>query len=59
MQAIPSSMPLARTASLTSSVMSVTVSPPDVRRLRSSWKTFTDRNGSSDTGQSKFNRAYI
>src|SRR6266511_1351060 len=41
MQAIPSEMPLSRTASFTSSVMSVTVRPPVVLRVRSSWKTFT------------------
>src|SRR5690242_19172802 len=40
MQAIPSTTSLARTAFCTSSVMSVTVSPPDVRRRVSCWNTF-------------------
>src|SRR5262245_56070582 len=39
--------------------MSVTVSPPAVRRLRSSWKTFTEQNGSGDPGRSRLNRGYI
>src|SRR6478735_4011804 len=41
MQAIPSVMPLSRTASRTSSVMSRTVRPPVVRSCVSRWKTFT------------------
>src|SRR5262245_60972491 len=41
MQAMPSCTPLSRTASCTSSVMSVTVSPPVVRSFVSRWKTFT------------------
>src|SRR5690349_21064411 len=41
MQTIPSRMPLSRTAPCTSSVMSVTVSPPEVRSCVSRWKTFT------------------
>src|SRR5215470_12806291 len=41
MQAMPSVMPLARTASITSSVMSRTVRPPVVRSWVSRWKTFT------------------
>src|SRR6266542_593678 len=41
MQAMPSVMPLARTASLTSSVMSRMASPPSVRSSVSRWKTFT------------------
>src|SRR5215475_9841767 len=40
MHAIPSPMPLSRTAFCTSSVMSVTVRPPAVRRRVSCWKTF-------------------
>src|SRR5215469_12912151 len=40
MQAIPSVTPLSRTAFCTSSVMSVTVSPPAVRRRVSCWNTF-------------------
>src|SRR5206468_5964601 len=40
MQAIPSTTPLSRTAFRTSSVMSVTVRPPAVRRRVSCWKTF-------------------
>src|SRR5262249_26081302 len=40
MQAIPSMTSLARTALCTSSVMSVTVSPPAVRRRVSCWNTF-------------------
>src|SRR5215831_7008197 len=40
MQAIPSTTPLSRTAPCTSSVMSVTVSPPSVRKRVSCWKTF-------------------
>src|SRR5690349_23399768 len=40
MQAIPSTTSLARTAACTSSVMSVTVSPPAVRRRVSCWNTF-------------------
>src|SRR6266567_4788357 len=44
MHAIPSVIPLSRTQALTSSVMSVTVRPPAVRRLRSCWKTFTGGN---------------
>src|SRR5579862_181544 len=42
MHAIPSVTPLSRTAACTSSVMSVTVSPPAVRRRVSCWKTFMD-----------------
>src|SRR5919204_1164829 len=41
MQAMPSVMPLSRTASTTSSVMSRTASPPAVRSSVSRWKTFT------------------
>src|SRR6266571_5771228 len=41
MQAMPSVMPLARTASLTSSVMSRMARPPAVRSSVSRWKTFT------------------
>src|SRR5690242_1861674 len=41
MHAIPSPMPLSRTASMTSSVMSRTVRPPVVRSCVSRWKTFT------------------
>src|SRR5512132_316570 len=41
MQAIPSLIPLSRTASMTSSVMSRTASPPAVRSSVSRWKTFT------------------
>src|SRR4051794_39557353 len=37
---MPSTMPLSRTASCTSSVMSRTVSPPVVRSCVSRWKTF-------------------
>src|SRR5262249_61553689 len=40
MQAIPSVTPLSRTAFCTSSVMSVTVSPPAVRSRVSCWNTF-------------------
>src|SRR5262245_24845951 len=40
MQAIPSATSLSRTARCTSSVMSVTVSPPAVRRCVSCWNTF-------------------
>lgn len=40
MQAIPSATPLSRTAFFTSSVMSVTVRPPAVRRRVSCWNTF-------------------
>jgi hypothetical protein len=40
MQAIPSVTPLSRTAFCTSSVMSLTVSPPAVRRRVSCWNTF-------------------
>src|ERR1700746_1374377 len=40
MHAIPSAISLRRTASCTSSVMSVTVSPPVVRSCFSCWKTF-------------------
>src|SRR5579884_1212261 len=40
MHAIPSVTPLSRTAARTSSVMSVTVSPPAVRSRVSCWKTF-------------------
>src|SRR6266480_1491688 len=40
MQAIPSTTPLSRTAFCTSSVMSLTVSPPAVRRRVSCWNTF-------------------
>ena len=40
MQAIPSATPLSQTARCTSSVMSVTVSPPAVRRRVSCWNTF-------------------
>src|SRR5919204_1336187 len=38
---MPSTTPLSRTASLTSSVMSRTARPPVVRSCRSCWKTFT------------------
>src|SRR4051812_12561895 len=41
MHAIPSVIPLSLTASITSSVMSRTVSPPAVRSSVSRWKTFT------------------
>src|SRR5436853_401583 len=41
MQAMPSVIPLSRTASLTSSVMSRTAKPPAVRSSVSRWKTFT------------------
>src|SRR6266545_1335887 len=41
MHAMPSLIPLSRTASLTSSVMSRTASPPAVRSSVSRWKTFT------------------
>src|SRR5262249_48809167 len=40
MQAIPSTTPLSRTAFCTSSVMSLTVRPPAVRRRVSCWNTF-------------------
>src|SRR5690348_10788987 len=40
MQAIPSTTPLSRTAFWTSSVMSLTVRPPVVRRRVSCWNTF-------------------
>src|SRR4029079_12967635 len=40
MQAIPSTTPPSRTAFCTSSLMSVTVSPPAVRRRVSCWNTF-------------------
>jgi hypothetical protein len=40
MQAIPSVTPLSRTAFCTSSVMSVSVRPPAVRRRVSCWNTF-------------------
>src|SRR6476646_8499390 len=40
MQAIPSVTPLSRTAFWTSSVMSVRVRPPAVRRRVSCWNTF-------------------
>src|SRR5262249_45279354 len=40
MQAMPSVTSLSRTARWTSSVMSVTVSPPAVRRRVSCWNTF-------------------
>src|SRR5438067_508587 len=40
MQAMPSTTPLSRTAFRTSSVMSVTVRPPAVRRRVSCWNTF-------------------
>src|ERR1043165_1902856 len=40
MQAIPSRTPLSRTAFCTSSVMSVTVRPPAVRKRVSCWNTF-------------------
>jgi hypothetical protein len=40
MQAIPSATPLSRTAFCTSSVMSVTVRPPAVRKRVSCWNTF-------------------
>src|SRR5436305_15161404 len=40
MQAIPSTTPLSRTAFWTSSVMSLTVRPPAVRRRVSCWNTF-------------------
>src|SRR5690242_9141206 len=43
MQAMPSTIPLSRTQPFTSSVMSVTVRPPVVRKLRSCWKTFIGR----------------
>src|SRR3954447_18385497 len=38
---MPSAMPLSRTASITSSVMSRTARPPAVRSSVSRWKTFT------------------
>src|SRR5438034_5124691 len=41
MHAMPSPIPLSRTASMTSSVMSRTASPPAVRSSVSRWKTFT------------------
>src|SRR5438034_4119000 len=41
MQAMPVVIPLSRTASLTSSVMSRTDSPPAVRSSVWRWKTFT------------------
>src|SRR6266540_985671 len=41
MHAMPSMIPLSRTASLTSSVMSRTASPPAVRSSFSRWNTFT------------------
>src|SRR5215210_1527242 len=41
MHAMPSVTPLSRTASMTSSVMSRTASPPAVRSSVSRWKTFT------------------
>src|SRR5690349_12400054 len=41
MHAMPSAIPLWRTASCTSAVMSLTVRPPAVRSCRSCWKTFT------------------
>src|SRR6266511_3111450 len=41
MHAMPSLIPLSRTASLTSSVMSRTASPPAVRSSVSRWNTFT------------------
>src|SRR5207248_11000507 len=41
MHAIPSTMPLSCTASLTSSVMSRTARPPAVRNSLWRWKTFT------------------
>src|SRR5919108_2493355 len=41
MHAMPSVIPLSRTASMTSSVMSRTASPPAVRSSVSRWKTFT------------------
>src|SRR5262249_61922732 len=40
MHAIPSTTPLSRTAFCTSSVMSVRVRPPAVRRRVSCWNTF-------------------
>jgi hypothetical protein len=40
MHAIPSTTPLSRTAFWTSSVMSLTVRPPVVRRRVSCWNTF-------------------
>ena len=40
MQQMPSTTPDSRTISRTSSVMSVTCSPPVVRKCRSAWKTF-------------------
>src|ERR1041385_616005 len=40
MQAMPSTTPLSRTAFCTSSVMSLTVRPPAVRRRVSCWNTF-------------------
>src|SRR5438874_12693837 len=41
MHAMPSVIPLSPTASITSSVMSRTASPPAVRSSVSRWKTFT------------------
>src|SRR6266511_2520311 len=41
MQAMPSVIPLSRTASVTSSVMSRMANPPAVRSSVSCWKTFT------------------
>src|SRR6266545_2986604 len=41
MQEMPVAMPLSRTASFTSPVMSRTASPPAVRSSVSRWKTFT------------------
>src|SRR5438477_308417 len=47
MHAMPSLIPLSRTASITSSVMSRTASPPAVRNSVSRWKTFTATQPSS------------
>src|SRR5205823_5716167 len=47
MQAMPSVIPLSRTASITSSVMSRTARPPAVRSSVSRWKTFTALQPSS------------
>src|SRR6266540_1791257 len=48
---MPSTTPLSRTASLTSSVMSRTARPPVVRSCRSCWKTFTVRSPSFVDGR--------
>src|SRR3954468_14210997 len=47
---MPSTTPLSRTQSTTSSVMSRTWSPPLVRSCVSCWKTFTVRSPSSVVG---------